>query len=441
MKPPRRKDIRIVITHPAIVRAGTNLLLVALFIAAFFTVEPSDTDWGLETIQSAKYAPIIAASASAACYLVGLKGVPLGWPVLFLAALSTACVSAGFFTLMGHNVQLYQTYVGRGLCVITFAPAYMLCLVPKEKKHFGKYAARIMMMAVTVMIPILVAWRLGFRMVNRAHIYHEEVLYFGAAAGFALAVYRPVVRRLGGLALILACILTIKLTGFGLAMIVTMVAWLVETAGRPDESKRPLLNRRLWVSQAVFGGAAIAVSLARVFRRSLPGGSRQVRLETYGVRISEFVASPIWGSLFVGSPVMQIGLTVIPSHSDLLDLLASGGVIGAALFYLPAVAGVIHGIRSVKRFVRDCDGVALFGLAGVSCFLFESAFNPVLGQPKLVVLYWMALGVLLADRAIIGSTNRSLPVRHTRVGSLLTGSGGTGVRRMRDNPSPISLQG
>lgn len=427
MRARRPKEIRIVITHPAVVRVGTNLLLLALLIAALFTLEPSDSDWGLVAIQAVKYSPIIAAAASAVCLLVSVRGIPVGWPLLFLAALSLWSVSAGFFASVTRGDALSDTFVGRGLCVIAFAPAYMVSLLPGERRYFGRHAGAIIVTTAAVMIPVLVAWRLGFRIVDRFQIYHEEVLYFSAAAGFVVASGRATVRRLGGVPLILACILTIKLTGFGLAVIVATILWLVETAKRPGETYRPLVNRRLLVSQIALGCAATASLLASVFRRFLPSGSREVRLQTYGDRFEEFVASPIWGSMFVGSPIMQVGWLVIPSHSDFMDLLAFGGGIGATLFYAPAVAGVVHGLRSIRRFAVDGDGLGMFGLAVVMSFLFESAFNPVLGQPKLVVVYWTAMGVLLADRRIVGATRR--PVGH---GHATTEPAALGVR------SPVS---
>jgi len=400
MKKRRRRDIRIVITHPLLVRSGTNLLLLALFIAAFFTLEPSDTDWGLERVQVAKYAPVIAAAVSAGSLLLGVRRVPVGWPLVSLAAVATACVTAGVYTLIVHKLYLYQTFVGRGVCAIVFLPAYMVCLLPKERRYFGEHARRIVMMAVTVMFPILVAWRLGFHMVDRVHIYHEEVLYFAAAAGFVAAGRNALVRRVGGLMLVLACAMTIKLTGFALAVLVTLMLWLVETSGRPGESKTPLMHRRLWVTQLVFAAGATAALLASEYRHSLPGGTREIRMETYGERFAEFLRSPLWGSMFVGSPVMHTAWLTIPSHSDFLDLLAFGGAIGAGMFYVPVGLAISHGLRSIRRFVAETDGLSLFALTAVVCFLLESAFNPVLSQPKLVSIYWMSLGILLADRTI-----------------------------------------
>lgn len=415
MKARSRRDIRIIIRHPGLVRVGTNLLLVALFLAAFYSVDPGKTSWGLTNIKALKYAPIVAAAASTSCYLVGLRGLPVGWPVVVLGVFSVACVAGGVFTLLVRNVQLMETFVGRGFCAIVFLPAYVVCLLPNEKRHFAVWAARICLMAAVVMIPVLVAWRLGYRIVRVPHIYHISAIYFCAAAGFLVADGRAFVRRVGTLTFALACILTVKLTGFGFAAIIGLVLWRVEASRHARESAVRLMNRRVWVTQALTASAVAASVLAVAYRAYLPGGSREVRLQTYGERVSEFVASPLWGSLFFGSPAMHAGALYVPSHSDVLDLLAFGGVLGTALFIVPAVAGVVQGFRFMKPSVSIEDSLSMFGLLTVLCFLFACAVNPLLLDPRFVTVYWIALGVLLADKATAGR-RRMLEARETLVG-------------------------
>lgn len=403
----RGGNIRIIVRHPKLVRVGTNLLLVSLFAAAFYAVDPGNSSWGFERSQAVsaklvRYAPIIVAAASAFCYLVGVRGIPVGWPVMFLAVFSAACVSGGGVTLFVRHVPFMETFTGRGLCAIPFIPAYVMCLLPAEKRYFAKGAAGICLTAAVVAYPVLVAWRLGYRIVHLRHIYHITAIYFCAAAGFGIADRRAVIRRMATLSFALECVLTIKLTGFGFAAIIAAILWRVETSRHARESRTRLMNRRLWVSQLAVGTLVAAVLLATAYQRYLPGGSREVRLQTYSVRLAEFANSPIWGSLFFGSPTMYAGALYVPSHSDILDLLAFGGLIGTALFLVPAAAGVVHGVRRLKLSVLPEDRLSTFGLITALCFIYQCAVNPVEFDPRFGPVYWIALGVLLADRAVAG---------------------------------------
>lgn len=392
------RNIRIVIRHPGLVRAGSNLLVLGLFLAAFYAADPWNACWGLWPIAPLRYAPILAASASIPCLLLGLRGVPMGWPVLMLGAFAAACVSGGAYTLTTRNASLMESFTGRGLCAITVLPVYMVCLVPKERRHIAKQASRIVSTAALAMVPVLVAWRLGYRFADQAHLYHMSAIYFCSAAGFALADKRPVVRRAATALFGLANVLTVKLTGFGFAAILALLLWRVETFGHSRETGQRRMHRRVLITQIVISTAVAAGLLAAAMRAYLPTGSREVRLQTYAQRLDMFLDDPVFGTFFTGSPIMEVGLLIIPSHSDLLDLLAFGGVIGAALFYAPAMACVVHGVRSIRRFTSTGNGLGMFGLTTVVCFLWQSAANPVLGDPRFITLYWIALGTLLADR-------------------------------------------
>lgn len=402
-----REGIRIVIRHPGLARAGSNFLLAGLFLAAFYAADPWNTSWGLWPVATLRYAPILAAVASMLCFMFSVRGAPVRWPVVLLGGFAIASVGGGTYTLLTRNASLMESFTGRGLCCVSVVPAYLACLLPKERAHIARWATRITMFFAIGMVPVLVAWRLGYRFVDQAHLYHMSAIYFCAAAGFALADKRPVARRFHVILFSLAAVLTIKLTGFGFGVILALLLWRVETLRSPGEPAQRRVHRRILITLLAVAAATTAALLAGILRAYLPTGSREVRLQTYAQRLEMFKDDPVFGSFFTGSPIMEVGLLIIPSHSDLLDILAFGGILGAVLFYAPAVACIAHGLRSIGRFTATSDGLSLFGLTTVLCFLWQSAANPVLGDPRFIPVYWTALGVLLAD--LIVAERRPLP--------------------------------
>ncbi len=381
---------------PGLVRTGSRLLLSALFLTIFYAADISNSSWGTDNVPTLKYGPVVLSALAAGFYMIGAKGVPLGWSAKAVAGFFLFSLAGGSYSFLAHGSSLGETFVGRALCVIPFWPAYFAAFLPKERAYISKWAPRVVWGLVAVMVPVLVLWRLGYRPIKAPHIYHITSVYFTVAAGFALAWTRVLQRRLAVAGMALACALTIKLTGFGFAAILAFVLWRAETVWRPGESRSRVAYRRLLISQAAVGVVLVAAAFAAVQPESLPGGSTEVRLQTYGWRLAEFKESPIWGRMFTGSPIVTVGLLVIPSHSDLLDILAFGGLIGSALFYAPAMAAVGHGFRAMGTYLVRRDTLALYGTTAVLAYLWESAVNPILGDARFIPVYWMALGVMLA---------------------------------------------
>jgi len=125
-----------------------------------------------------------------------------------------------------------------------------------------------------------------------------------------------------------------------------------------------------------------------------------LRLRFYEQRWAEFLDSPLVGKLFQASPSMRIPGSSIyaPSHNDLLDLLALGGIT-AALPFIILVASTLLARSSVQMFsMRSAEVinqkssmhwyVLIFGTVAL-------AGNPILAAPSLSLPYLFSIGVVL----------------------------------------------
>ena len=156
---------------------------------------------------------------------------------------------------------------------------------------------------------------------------------------------------------------------------------------------------------AAFAAAAAAHYVALHSEVELPTGNPEYRLHTYALAWERFVESPLWGTFFTAEAVEKftpfaIGIAAnrLPTHSDILDILANGGFV-AALLWIAGLAAVFRvGYRSVlhpervdEAMAQYAHTLALMSFAGV----FTYAFNPILLQPPMAYLLWTNLGLLL----------------------------------------------
>lgn len=177
---------------------------------------------------------------------------------------------------------------------------------------------------------------------------------------------------------------------------------------RLTHSRANVLQRAV---QTLAAGIAICSVLAGYFALHrfnedyLPTGNTVFRLHMYEMAWNRFLESPVWGTFFSGSPVQKFTLydtgvarNLLPTHSDVLDLLAHGGVIAVALWllahWLLVRAVWIHILR--RRGDLDPHVIALghtllcMTLLGAVTY----SFNPLLQNPARAMVIWGQFGLL-----------------------------------------------
>jgi O-antigen ligase len=171
---------------------------------------------------------------------------------------------------------------------------------------------------------------------------------------------------------------------------------------------RPGARRAALVYWLFVLGATAAALFAWLGSRGaldLPTGNVDYRMETYGAAWQRFLDSPLWGTLFATEAVEKFTLysirgsrNTLPSHSDVMDLLANGGILAMALwiYALGRIARVVRANLLVSQqldhgWAPYAHTLAVMSAAGVVTY----AFNPILLQPPMAFLLWTNLGMLV----------------------------------------------
>ena len=162
------------------------------------------------------------------------------------------------------------------------------------------------------------------------------------------------------------------------------------------------------------------------YRELLPSGNVVYREEMYGIAWRAFLDSPLWGTAFTDASVVYFRLfqvatstQYLPTHSDLLDLLAHGGVVAGALWLLFAwrqwvilwFAGRVLALRNQQGDLAPYRWLGVLALIQAGA-LITYAINPVMISPVYAYWIWGSAGVMWALHREL--TAKRLPVKLTR---------------------------
>lgn len=300
------------------------------------------------------------------------------------------------------HVKVVETFLIMGL--------YML-LVPMFARFIADHKNPLTLLNIYLALIFLsvfsgVAWQ---AVEGRWNEFHEEEFLTVPLAVYFFVRSKTAKGRFFSIIALLALMMTvIKNTSFLVAAVVFGYIWWIFV--RNEVQKKAALRRIFHYFMLVFVAFAVVGAYAGIKAlksTSLPDGNPKYRLYTYEQTWENFQKSPVWGKSFSGAGAEKFGLftvaastQVLPTHSDLLDILAQGGLIGVALFGY----GLWRIGRYTQKRFRDrppgalSDGlVAHFHWIAVSCIaaLPVVAFNPIMLQPGKAFILWMNLGILL----------------------------------------------
>jgi hypothetical protein len=400
-------------------RSGAGLMwteywfLLAVAVAAVVAVDPLELQLGAETVTRHLALAIVLPAIVLTFVGFGLRAPGSGsagmallgrvlWPLLLLA---TLVLGGSLHARFLQGIQ--ETFLNVGLYMLLTYGAAAIVLRSEAPEALLRAYFRILLAAAAVMGAYLVV-NYGVR-----QVYHEQIfLVIPLAVLFYAQTDRGLVRWAGcGFFLAMAW-LSQKYTSYLIgALSVAYIALLIAV---PSVTPRRSARRTALVYWLfVLGGTAAALFAWFGSRGAfeLPTGNVDYRMETYGLAWGRFLDSPFWGTLFATEAVQKFTLysirgagNTLPSHSDVLDLLANGGILGMALWTwaLARIARVVYvNLLEPQQLDRSwapyAHTLAVMSAAGVVTY----AFNPILLQPPMAFLLWTNLGMLtgLAVRA------------------------------------------
>lgn len=335
------------------------------------------------------------------------------WPLLLLAAW---IISGAMYSRIHNKVN--ESFLIMGLYMV-MVPIFARFIADHKDptKILNVYFG---MLFVSILIGV--GWQAGKHGVWSE--FHEEEFLTVPLAAFMFVMARGLWGRIfAGVVLVLLMLTVIKNTSFLVAAITCAYLWWGFVRERVHAGHP--LRRMIHYFVIVLGVVLIAATYLYIKNSNevkLPDGNPKYRLYTYELTLEAFKKSPVWGKSFSGAGAEKFGLftvnastQVLPTHSDVLDILAQGGVIGMSLF--------VFALWKIARFIwfkfrhREAGAlnrvlvahfhwIAISALTSVVVF----TFNPIMLQPGKSFILWMNLGVLLglAMRCdVVGSPKKS----------------------------------
>lgn len=210
-----------------------------------------------------------------------------------------------------------------------------------------------------------------------------------------------------------------KNTAYIVALLLFLFFFLVGGIGYAKTIKDGFVRWMFWIRAALVTAiSSIVVGLVYLYVRStLPTGNPEYRLHTYENAWNKFLSSPIWGNGYTRAATEEFDLftvatstQVLPTHSDPLDILANGGLIGfllwASVFALLIRRWFLLSLNPEKQ----PDASLVPYLHALFCLIFTGvvvcAFNPILNSPNNAWAFWAPVGVLIASLTV---THKSQP--------------------------------
>lgn len=320
------------------------------------------------------------------------------WPLLLLTAFILAGSGYAIFA-----ADIKESFLSMGLGML-FLPLMALAVASSaHPMRLVKGLAAVHVLMVLTMIGFLIA---------TDKVFHERMFL-----AVPLGVYFLMARegRLWqwplGLALVAVCAMSFKNTTF-LMILATLAAcglvWITRVVRRYERLKALSLLYAGIISVVAIVAGLIYAWLQ--YNSKLPSGNTIYRFEMYGIAWQRFLESPVWGTLFAEATVNYFtvfrvaqGTQNLPTHSDILDIMAHGGMIGLLLWGMVIWRMLSIVFLTVRRLTEENSGrdlrpwrwLFVLGLVQVTAVI-TYAVNPPLINPVIGFWVWGGMGVMWA---------------------------------------------
>jgi len=384
------------------------LMLAAFAVALFIEVDPFGLDFERPAIT--KHLPLFVATGALMLGMIGhaLRSalnpdrlgpsslVRVGYP---LAILGTWIFIGSTYARLVDHIQ--DTFLTMGLYMLaTFGIALSVRLCDDHARFIALLCRMIAATSAFMIVRMFAIHDFN------GGIYHEmEFLVIPVAVYFAL---RPSGSRVGRICktsfFLLGGAIFLKNTAFIVMGITTLYLWHASWRFYFKETLR-MYRMIVVVAIGLLCAGAAALQFSHAFTEvSMPSGNPGYRVRTYERAIAQFEASPAWGTLFAARSTVRFTAFQIdeaggqlPTHSDILDLAAHGGIValGLLVWVYVRIGREIHGTLLRERRITETGAtahmLACICLSGIA----DYAFNPIMLQPDKALLLWGALGILL----------------------------------------------
>lgn len=319
-----------------------------------------------------------------------------------------------FGSLMARfHLGIQETFLPMALSVLGFPVAVILFWGLADPLRI----ARRFLLGLLYVMPVVIGWVVAKRFEGGQAFHIEIFLFVPLAVYVVLSLQRRWIAWGIAAGALLLALASHKNTAY-LTLLVTIAHLTVIGISRQPKRRLPV---QVWLLIYLLGVALLIAALGAAFllinrAEYLPSGNVSVRLITYLAALDRLVASPILGTGFIDTTLVDLGsLTVLGkhtlvSHSDALDILSHGGLVGALIFSLGILRVLFRAFRLLRE--RDVSNevaslVHVLGLM-VVCGVITAAFNSPLITAPVGILFWFSLGLLAAVTDYGGQQTRPI---------------------------------
>jgi len=396
---------------PARQGIGLGGLIWAVLIVVAITAVLSKPFVSSELTKDSSLRWLILGLVASTC-VTGIASIRRGGlrsPVTLSMAILTTMLGAGSLyrtAILNEDISFRAHFVASlgfwAVLALTYSGRLLFC---------QRFLTRCLSVSSVLLLPAIL-W-FFIEGVERIH----EMVYLFVPIGVILAFRGGLVPTLAGAGYLLVWIVfgmkntTVIIGGFCM-LVLAYGQWLrLRTHASSTTSALALI-----IGSVAMAGAAGVYAL---IRSELPvsSGNADFRMHLYEKVFNLFLDSPLWGTCFSSSPVWEFtlfdmgnagggaGSQVLPSHSDILDMLGHGGLVAfipVLVIFLALLGWLFRHLRSVAMGLQQ-PGILLFPLIAVSGMI-QMSFNPVLLELPNGILLCTAIGLSYAtrpDKAVI----------------------------------------
>jgi len=375
------------------------LLFGALAFAYFISI--SSPLFGIQLHQSVlRHFPLFLLGPIMALHMLGISINRSGLRWAAIGTVVWPLIALALYALVGSGVAKWvldveDTFLAFGIYLLLL-PLFAAS-VPGDMARARNFATALMSICIVFSLIAFVGEAARYGATGLLH----EIEYL-VTAGFFFLYYRfhfPAIKILALVCLIAAAVVNAKLTGyiisgFAVLYIIVDIGW---------RNLMPNWRGAYALIATLFTVAVVAASVLLYFefREYLPSGNWNVRSAQYLAAWRDFLASPVWGHAYLtgSGEDFKSGFSFIyiPTHSDVLDILKHGGLIGLVLFAWGYIAIFLTLSRAFAATRADSVWNAFFG--GARFFqitaLITFSLNPILLKGPFLIVIWGSLGLAL----------------------------------------------
>ncbi len=387
------------------------LLAVTAFVLALFGSVDHPWNWfGLRTGSLTRYLP--SALMVLSFLLLVLDGVALKVfrsPIILAALAFTLVELIGSVFYIRLGGQLDQSYLGRGLNSLTLLTGAAVASNPLLRHWVSK---NILACAVVIGfggVLLLTFHSLDLVLTQFDQVVRVQIVYLMAGVTWISIRYPSVIFRLVIIALMFmngylsgkSTHYLVGLTFAGLTFGKQIMDRVIPLFRRSSGQAKKVLLVIMAPGILTFAGVTFFVLYQIIVERAsrYEYDVRRIGIE---LRWKEFLESPLFGTGFASSSnvadIFGFG-TNVPSHNDIMDILAGGGLVGITTF-LAIVGTALFGRAMRETFLgssRNLLPIHYFWVV-IVFYVGGASGNPFFSEPYMAVPIWFSIGMMLGYR-------------------------------------------